>query len=262
MNIKMIVTDLDRTLLRSDSEISEYSKHILFSCRQRGIMIVFATARAEHSCRRFIDFIKPDAIVSNGGAIVRIGDEIVYRAAMSMETTNKLLLTCMNRSNIGYITVDTDKGYFVNSRTYENDYSRAEYLPAFYVDFSKGLDCDSYKICVDISDDTTAYEIAAEFPSVEVIPFSGEDWYRFADKDADKWYGVRALAARTGTDPSYIVAFGDDYSDIDMLKECGIGVAVTNAIDEVKSATDQICDTNNNDGVAKWLEENILNQPY
>ena len=43
-----------------------------------------------------------------------------------------------------------------------------------------------------------------------------------------------------------------------MLRDCGIGVAVANAIDEVKAVADHICDTNDNDGVAKWLEENVL----
>ena len=46
--------------------------------------------------------------------------------------------------------------------------------------------------------------------------------------------------------------------NIEMLRDCGIGVAVANAISEVKSAADHICDINDNNGVAKWLEENVL----
>ena len=55
-----------------------------------------------------------------------------------------------------------------------------------------------------------------------------------------------------------VVAFGDDYNDIKMLQYCGAGIAVANAIGEAKSAANFICDTNENDGVAKWIEENIL----
>ena len=43
-----------------------------------------------------------------------------------------------------------------------------------------------------------------------------------------------------------------------MLRDCGIGAAVANAIDEAKAVADYICDNNDNDGVAKWLEENVL----
>ena len=88
MSIKMIVTDLDRTLLRSDKNISEYTARVLSACQQRGKFVVFATARSENSCKRFTDTIKPDAIVSNGGALVRVGEDNIYRSAMNMETVN------------------------------------------------------------------------------------------------------------------------------------------------------------------------------
>jgi len=57
---------------------------------------------------------------------------------------------------------------------------------------------------------------------------------------------------------SEITAFGDDLNDIDMLEFSGISVAMVNALDNVKAVADYICDTNDNDGVAKWLEENLL----
>ena len=48
------------------------------------------------------------------------------------------------------------------------------------------------------------------------------------------------------------------FRSVEMLRECGIGVAVANAIDEAKAAADFVCDTNDYDGVAKWIMENIL----
>jgi len=52
--------------------------------------------------------------------------------------------------------------------------------------------------------------------------------------------------------------FCGDYSDIEMLSNCTHSIAVANAIDECKDVANFICDTNENDGVAKWLEENLL----
>jgi len=46
--------------------------------------------------------------------------------------------------------------------------------------------------------------------------------------------------------------------DVEILRECGISVAVANAVDEAKAVADNICDTNENDGVAKWLRENVI----
>jgi hydroxymethylpyrimidine pyrophosphatase-like HAD family hydrolase len=55
-----------------------------------------------------------------------------------------------------------------------------------------------------------------------------------------------------------VVAFGDDYNDVEMLSECGIGVAMGNAIDECKAVADHICGDCDDDGMAKWLEKNLL----
>jgi len=73
-------------------------------------------------------------------------------------------------------------------------------------------------------------------------------------KDALKSKAVAALAEYWNIERREIVAFGDDMNDIDLLKWCGTGVAMGNALDEVKAAADDMCDTNDNDGIAKWLE--------
>jgi hydroxymethylpyrimidine pyrophosphatase-like HAD family hydrolase len=54
------------------------------------------------------------------------------------------------------------------------------------------------------------------------------------------------------------MAFGDDYNDIEMLQRCGTGIAMENGIDEIKKISDYICGSNNKDGVARWIEKNIL----
>ena len=55
-----------------------------------------------------------------------------------------------------------------------------------------------------------------------------------------------------------IVAFGDDKNDMEMLKMCGIGVAVDNAISDVKDIADSVTLSNDEDGVAQWLAKNVL----
>jgi len=77
-------------------------------------------------------------------------------------------------------------------------------------------------------------------------------------KDATKSRAVSELARLWGIKQSEVVTFGDDFNDIDMLEYAGIGVAVGNAIDEVKAVSKYICQTNDEDGVAWWINENIL----
>ena len=256
--LKLIVTDLDRTLLRSDKTISVYTAGVLRACQQRGMKVAFATARPVSACMKYADIVMPDAIISNGGAVARAGEQIVYRATMNIETTNKLLLRLTEFPSVGYITVSTENGYLVNKPVDESSPMWADYLPVRCVDMSRGLDCDSYSMAVEILESTTAQAVASGLPDVLMTPFSGEDWYRYGNPEADKWNGVKALAAYAGIDMKCVAAFGDDFNDIEMLKNCGIGVAVKNAIDAVKAAADYICDSNDNDGVAEWLTVNVL----
>lgn len=66
---KMILTDLDKTLLCSDGNISEYTKNILVECQNRGILIVIATARYWIGAERYIEELKPDYEITTDGTL-------------------------------------------------------------------------------------------------------------------------------------------------------------------------------------------------
>jgi hydroxymethylpyrimidine pyrophosphatase-like HAD family hydrolase len=75
---------------------------------------------------------------------------------------------------------------------------------------------------------------------------------------ATKSAAMAELAAGWGIARLEIAAFGDDLNDIDLLSCAGIGVAMSNALGDVKAAADFICGDCDNDGMAHWLEENVL----
>ena len=76
--------------------------------------------------------------------------------------------------------------------------------------------------------------------------------------EATKWNGIKAMLEAVGVRQDEAVYFGDDYDDIEPIKNCGVGVAVSNAIDEVLEAADFITESNDDDGVAVYIEENVL----
>ncbi|HEY8349459.1 MAG TPA: HAD hydrolase family protein [Clostridia bacterium] len=90
------------------------------------------------------------------------------------------------------------------------------------------------------------------------IRHTGEDLYSIGVRSVSKWNAVRAVAGHYGIDTDIIAAFGNDMDDLEMVRNCGIGVAVRNAVEEVKGAAGYICGSNDDDGVAKWIEEHIL----
>ncbi len=73
-----------------------------------------------------------------------------------------------------------------------------------------------------------------------------------------KWNGIKAMLKAIGVKQSDTVYFGDDYDDIELIKNCGMGVAVSNAVDEVLAASDFITESNDTDGVAQYIEKYLL----
>jgi len=69
---------------------------------------------------------------------------------------------------------------------------------------------------------------------------------------------VKTLSEHFGINHSEVVAFGDDYNDVEMLSGCGVGVAMSNAIDECKAVTGYICGDCDDDGVAHWIIDHVL----
>jgi hydroxymethylpyrimidine pyrophosphatase-like HAD family hydrolase len=72
-------------------------------------------------------------------------------------------------------------------------------------------------------------------------------------RDVSKFSGVEKIRERYGFKKDEIAVFGDDTNDMEMLMEYPYSIAVGNAEPQVKSCAKYICDTNDNDGVAKWL---------
>lgn len=259
MNIKMIVTDLDNTLLRRDKTVSEYTMSVFGRLRERGILLAFATSRSDRASARFRNMINPDINITSGGAIAVMGGRTLFRAAIDIETANAIIKGLKSSEGVQQITVDTEDYYF-NSKPIDTSWAGwVDYTDSITTDFSKPL-CvpDVFKITPSAVSADTILAVTSSFPVVDVLNFTGEDWYQIKSRHAAKQKAVAAVCSELGFSISEVAAFGDDNNDVEMLRECGIGVAVANAIDEAKAAADTVCGDCDDDGVAKWLEERIL----
>lgn len=90
-NIQMLALDLDGTLLRSDKTISPRSLSALAGCRQMGISIVVITARSLLSAKRYTEIVRPQGIISCGGALAHWGNDTVYRRTLSASLADALI---------------------------------------------------------------------------------------------------------------------------------------------------------------------------
>ena len=247
----MIVTDLDGTLLREDKTISKRTIYALKKCCEKGIKIVYATGRGDSS-----KVLAPselfDGFVRMNGATAYIGDSIIYNKLIPIDDVRDLLLAADNAGV--QIAAEFSGIHYANFNVNE----KWPYIKCFNIANFKELDIEAEKLYA-IAETPQVIELIKKcLPNGLYLYISRDNLAMIMHQEAMKSKAVAAVAGYWDINPSEIVAFGDDTNDLDLLQYCGISVAVANALNEVKAVTNYICDTNDNDGVAKWIEENIL----
>ena len=254
---QLILLDLDDTLLRSDKTISAYSVRVLRACQAQGMLVAFATARGETNIRPFVEQVRPDIVVSSGGAMIRFHGEVIDTQMFAAEETAAILTSALQiMGSDCLITVDTPDAYYGN---YAADATGlltgwGEVIPADFAAFRE----PALKICLNLPEDAMARGIASAVSGCDWLRFSGGQWYKFTKARVTKESAAARLSELLGIAPTDMIAFGDDYSDIGLLRYCGTGVAVANAIPEVKAVADSVVGAQDEDGPAVWLENNVL----
>jgi len=248
--IKMIVTDLDDTLLRSDKTISAYTAQVLGRVRERGVKLVFATARPIRAVYEFpdlLDYVTFDAMIFHNGAVVHSGGSLAANFGIPPAIAQPIL-TRLHGNN-------AEAAAEINDRMYANFDADKIWQEIVYTasDFSDLPNDYADKIIVRGSSAQDIARLEAELPP-EVYIERG----LIMSREATKLRAIDFLAREFDVPLENIAVFGDDFNDVEMLRHCGIGVAVGNAIDECKSAADFVCGGCDDDGVARWIEDNIL----
>jgi len=246
--MKMIVTDLDRTLLRHDKTISQYSIDVFRRLQQQGVKIAIATARPKRFTDQYIQAINPDAAVLHNGAVIYANGK--HHRSFSIPNAGAVdtLQTIVKQHPEMRISVEIEETSYANFQISDPDWAST------HTDFT-----DLPKKPVDkmlfSADDIASVKATQSVLSENFNAVLGEGWLLMAmSKHACKYLGVKEVASHFGILPADVVAFGDDTNDIEMLKNCGVGVAVDNAVDEAKAAAKFICGSYEDDGVARWLE--------
>ena len=249
---KLLLFDLDGTLLRSDKTISERTLSALKQCREKGILIGVSTSRSEQNSFVYLNELMPDILISSGGALVKYGTEYIYKAEFSVSETRDMI--SMARAVCGEeceITIDTIDAHYWNYKVDPKKLDQS-WGDSIYTDFSDFAEC-SLKMCVEIFEQEMADELADRLPDCDCIRFSDGYWYKFTKKNVTKENAIMKITEVSGFATDSIIAFGDDYADIEMLELCGTGVAMGNAIEEVKDKADIVIGSNDEDDIADLL---------
>lgn len=249
---KVIISDLDGTLLRSDKTISEKSIDILRECKNKGDKLIFATARPPRDINWYIpNALKNDIIICYNGAIVLKGNDILYKKEISKNNILEIIEKA-KKYNLNHICIE------INDKLYSNfdvtDYFgnvHCEVIDVKELEFEKAF---KVIICNKGSIDKNLIKE----PPVECNAVITDDGTlcQIMHAEVSKWNSIQHVLQHINCDVSDVIAFGDDYNDMEMIEKCGIGVAMNNAVEELKSVAKFIAKSNDEDGVATFLESN------
>lgn len=248
--MKAIITDLDRTLLRTDKTISEYTHTILKKCHERGIHLMAATARPERTILTYQDQIGFEAITTLNGARIILPHRTIENGILT-SSAEGIIKKVIEIPDI-VLSLETRDGLFSNTDLPEWSVTAYDGFPA--------LPTESiiYKILLSAKESNIQKEVSMALTSDTYMTVAEGKLIQIMSTEATKWNGIKAMLEAAGVKQDEAVYFGDDNDDIEPIMKCGVGIAVSNGIDKVLDAADFITETNDRDGVARYIEKNLL----
>lgn len=264
---KLIVSDMDGTLLNEDKKVSEETKAAIKKLENHGASFTIATGRIYPAARIYSDDlgITTPLICCNGAVIVDpVTSEVLFGSPIS--------------KSLGIQVIDICEQYDVYYHLYDKDtiYSnRMEQAIAYFTKFSQDLP-EAYKVKTKIVtstkalfDQTQIYKIGMFYDNTEralemrkaLEAISGASCFKSMDtmfdvlaENTNKGTALRRLCEMLNLELPEVVAFGDNENDLEMLQAAGYGIAMGNAEDFVKDVADHVADTNEADGVRLAIE--------
>ncbi|MFD9941092.1 HAD family hydrolase [Nonomuraea sp. NPDC059023] len=257
--LRVVATDLDRTLLRSDGSLSPATVGTLRAVAAAGLDIVYVTARHLSALRRVSDEVGlVSAGICCGGAITYAlpSCEISGQQVLDAETIHTIadrITAAAPRTSFGWVTAEAAE--------VEHDYpDRLSTVrvrragegrvagPVFKL-FARNPWMDPARFDA---------AVAASVAGLAEVSHRFDGFADIVAPGVDKTSALRRWCADRGVRAGQVVAFGDSAADLGMLRWAGVGVAVQNAEQDVLRAADAITGACDADGVAAWLAGNLL----
>ena len=271
MNYKMIVLDVDGTLLNNDRIITARMRTALIKVQQMGIRIVLASGRPTYGIMplaKELEMDKHDGYVLsyNGGQIISVqtGD-VLFEKRVKIEMLPYLERKA-NKNNFSIFTYCEDT-IFTNDIHNEHIIQEAELNSMRMKEvkhFSEEVDFFPYK-CMIVSDDEKAL-VGLENHwrrrlAGELDVFRSEKFFlEIVPPFIDKANTLSILLEKLGVESENVVAIGDGVCDVTMIQLAGFGIAMGNAQESVKACADYVTSSNEEDGVALAIENAIISE--
>lgn len=273
LGIKAILLDIDGTLTNDDKVITPRTQQALLKCQEKGIILVLASGRTANGLSRYaadLDLAHHNGVLVcyNGAKSLNCQTgQVYFEQSMTVEQGARVLEHMKNFNvapvidhgqymyvNNCFFTIERDgkPWYILEYEAHSNNYKLCEkHDLAAFVDWriNKILNAGQPEYLQEVWQ-----EMAAPFEGELSSMFTAPHYFEFTPLGVDKVRALKDTFAELGISPDEIMSFGDAQNDLTMIKWAKTGVAMGNAVDEVKAEADYVTSSNNEDGIADALE--------
>ena len=268
MKYKLIVLDLDGTLTNSKKVITPRNREILIRVQEQGVRLVLASGRPTYGIVPLANELRMNEfggfILSyNGGEIINWGtQEMIYENVLPNDVV-PVLYECARSHQLSILTYD---GAEIVTENSQDPYVQKEaFLNKMAVretnDFLTDITLPVAK-CLIVGDADKLIPLEAELClrlQGRINVFRSEPYFlELVPQGIDKALSLAVLLKEIGVERKEMIAIGDGYNDLSMIKFAGLGIAMGNAQEPVKKAADYITLSNEEDGVAIAVEKAII----
>lgn len=267
--VRLLAIDIDGTLVNSRDELTEATRQALHRACATGLKLVLATGRRYSRALPLVEPLAIDApLVTASGALIKhpLDHRTLFQAAFERPLLCDLLGVIERRGFEAVLYADSfQEGFDFYCRSVEVARAElADYLalnpgchrlwPALMRDppdgVFAGFATGTREEMLDLHE-----ELQRELPGLLYTHVLRSPRYigymcEIAPFGVTKWSGIKHVAAEWGISPDEICAVGDDVNDVPMIEAAGIGIAMGNALPEVKAAADLIAPTHDEDGLS------------
>lgn len=260
---KLVACDMDGTLLGKDHKLSSRTIRALQAAASQGVTVLLATGRMVNGVREHLEVLgTPGIVVAHNGALVKdvLTDRIYHHQTVAFPVAEHVLKLAAEAGGIVHWNCD-DEIYYTEPNRLSSKFSLELGVPLHPVDtFREVADEPTSLLVMGTREQLepvlrqTKQFYSGQFDYV-FIPWFDEIWQlQFLPSQTSKGNGVLAVASLLGIQPDEIVSFGDSYNDLEMITSTGLGIAMGNAVPELKQAAKFITLPHDEDGVAVALE--------
>lgn len=261
----LIALDLDGTLLMDNQEMNPKTKDVILQAMQDGHIVIIATGRPHRASIRYYQELGLNTpIVNFNGAFTHHPTDSSFKVLhdpLPVQTAHKIVEACYDLKVDNIIAEVMDDVYLAQyDKRMVNMFKQTVPNPYQIGNLINKLQRDPTTLLIQPKNNQI-HQLTSHLDDFHAEIVEHRKWsvpsYSIIEvikKGMNKAVGLKQIANSFGIPKERIIAFGDENNDLEMIDYAGVGVAMGNAIDELKSIAKYVTDTNENNGIGLFLE--------